>query len=53
MDDLDDVRDTTDSDDDLDITQSLEKDLGHEDYITSAPLFPHPFLKLRTDTPCP
>lgn len=38
MDDLDDMRDTTDSDDDLNITQSVQKDLGHEDYIKSAPL---------------
>ena len=37
MDDSDDMRD---SDDDLDITQSVRKDLGHEDYIKSTPLFP-------------
>ena len=30
------MRDTTDSDDDLNITQSVQKDLGHEDYIKSA-----------------
>ncbi|KAF6237480.1 hypothetical protein HO173_004370 [Letharia columbiana] len=33
MDDVDDMRAATDSDDDLDITQSVRKDLGHEDFI--------------------
>ena len=37
MDDLDDMRV---SDDDLDITQSVRKDLGHEDYIKSTPPSP-------------
>lgn len=27
--------DLTDSDDDLDITKAVKKDLGHEDYINS------------------
>lgn len=49
MDDLDEMRVATDSDDDLDITQSVQKDLGHEDYIKSAPLSHHPHLKRRTD----
>lgn len=43
MDDVDDMRAATDSDDDLDITQSVRKDLGHEDFIKSAPLSPHPY----------
>lgn len=38
MDDLDDMRVATDSDDELNIIQSVQKDLGHEDYIKSAPL---------------
>ena len=42
MDDVDDMRIATDSDDDLNITQSVRKDLGHEDYIKSAP--PNPPL---------
>lgn len=42
MDDLDDTRVATDSDDDLDITQSVQKDLGHEDYIKRV---------VRTQTP--
>ena len=50
MDDLDDMM--TESNDDLDITQSVRKDLGHEDYIKSAPLFLHLYFKLRTDIPC-
>ena len=46
MDDLDDMKDATDSDDDLNITQSVQKDLAHEDYIKSRPLSPHPCLHL-------
>ena len=46
----DDVGVTTDSDDDLDITKSVRKDLGHKYHVKSAPLFPHPSLKLRNDT---
>ena len=52
MDDLDDMRVASGSDDELNIIQSVQKDLGHEDYIKSAPLFSHSLLKLRTDTPC-
>ena len=37
MDDSDAMRD---SDDDLDVTQSVRKDLGHEDYIKSTFLLP-------------
>lgn len=51
MDDMGDMRAATDSDDDLEITQSMRKELGHEDYIKSAPLSPHPYPKLRNDTP--
>ena len=49
----DDVRVTTDSDDDLDITKSVRKDLGHKYHVKSAPLFPHTSLKLRNDTLAP
>ena len=42
MDDLDEMGVATDSDDDLNITQSVRKDLGHEDYIKSAPSIPPP-----------
>ena len=52
MDDSNDLRDTTDSSDDLNITQSVRRGIGHEDYIKSAPVLPQPFLELRTDTPC-
>ena len=45
MDVRDDVTVATDSDDDLDITKSVRKDLGHEYHVKSAPLFPHPSLK--------
>lgn len=44
MDDVHSMRLATDSDDDLNITQSVRKDLGHEDYIKSAPLFPYPYI---------
>ena len=46
----DDMRLATDSDDDLDITKSVRKDLGHKYHVKSAPLLPHPSLKLRNDT---
>ena len=49
----DDVRVTTDSDDDLDITKSVRKDLGHKYHVKSAPLSPHPGLELRDDTLAP
>ena len=49
MDDSDDMRD---SDDDLNITQSVRKDLGHEDYIKSMPPFPIR-IWLRTDVLSP
>ena len=52
MDDENEMRVATDSDDDLNITQSVQKDLGHEDYIKSASLLPHPYLKLQTDPCC-
>ena len=48
MDDMDEMRVASDSDDDLNITQSVQKDLGHEDYIKSASLFPHPYT-ISTD----
>ena len=46
----DDMRVTTDSDDDLDITKSVRKDLGHKYHVKSAPLLPNPSLKLPNDT---
>ena len=52
MDDLDDMRVASDSDDDLDITQSVQKDLGHEDYIKSALSFPTHISSCRL-TPTP
>ena len=51
MDDLEDTRVATDSEDDLNITEAVRKDLGRAQYIKSAPLFPHPYLKLWNDTP--
>ena len=53
MDVEDDVRVATDSDDDLDITKSVRKDLGHKYHVKSVPLFPHSNLKLRNDTLAP
>ena len=47
------VRVATDSDDDLDITKSVRKDLGHKYHVKSVPLFPHPTLKLQNDTLAP
>ena len=53
MDVEDDLSVATDSDDDLDITKSVRKDLVHKDHFKSAPLFPHSSLKLRNDTLAP
>lgn len=39
---VDDIRVLSDSDDDLNISQSVRKDLDHEDHIKSAPLFSSP-----------
>lgn len=45
MGDVDDMIVATDSDDDLEITQSMRKYLGHGNDIKSAPLSPHPYPK--------
>ena len=47
---VDDIEVLSDSDDDLNITHSVQKDLGHKEYVKSAPLSLHPYLKLRNDT---